>query len=216
MATSQVGDDWDLSYLDDKNDEFNPMATFDDTHFKRRYASDGRLFIQFHTKAVYNQHASVKQGRPIFQDEDYIKIITPGSQLAIIDAPYNSGNYPRRFGTQFKAWKSGQAGVQSGTPLESFPLLLGKPAMVAELKAINIQTVEQLRELPDLYAGQIMGGNELKRRAAEWMDETQGAAAVMARMGQENEQLRAQMNEMQRQLAELLAQKAAPQQSARK
>lgn len=209
MATSQVGDEWDMSYLDDKNDEFNPMATFDDTYFKRRYASDGRLFIQFHTKAVYNQHASVQQGRPIFNDEDYIKIITPGSQLAVIDAPYHSGNYSKRFFNQYKAWKSGQDASQVGTPLASFPLLLGKPALVAELKALNIHTVEQLKELPDLYAGQIMGGNELKQRAAAWMDETQGAAAVMARMGQENEALRAQMQQMQQQLAELSAQQKA-------
>ena len=209
MANSNIDDIWDLTCLEDKN-EFAPMATFDDATFQRRYAADSNLFVQLHTKAVYQSHASVTAGRPIFKDEDYIKIIPRGSQLAVIDAPYNSGNYPKRFHKQYDAWKAGQAGAQTGTPLESFPLLLGKPAVVAELKAINIHTVEQLKELPDLYAGQIMGGHNLKQKAIEWMDETQGASAVMAKMGQENEQLKQAMAEMQRQLAELTsAQKAA-------
>lgn len=184
---------------------FNPLRTLDDSQSINVYEGDNKLFIKFLTKAVMNPLASTKAGRPVFDEEDYIEIRIPGSQLTCVSAPMTDFNYMQRFGVQYRKWKEGQVEMLSGTPIDSFPYLLGKVAQLAELKAMNIQTVEQLASLDDSWKQKIMGGQELSRRAAEWINKTSGTDAQVATMAKENEQLKAQMEMMQKQMAELMA-----------
>jgi len=196
---------FDLPEIDPR---FNPLATLDNSQSDNKYANDGKLFVSFYTKPVMNPIKSTEAGRQVFDEKDYIRIMTPGSQLSVIEAPIKEGNYMTRFGAKYKAWKAGQAELISGTPIDSFPFLLGRVALVAELKAMGVHTVEQLAGLPDSAMHNLMGGNELRKRAAEWLDKTQGTDAQVAKMAKENADLQSQMAALQEQMKHLLSPKA--------
>jgi hypothetical protein len=202
----QIAEDFEMPDLDPR---FNPLSTLDNSQTSNRYASDHKLFVTFETRAIMNPLKSTEAGRPVYDQKDYIKIMTPGSQLSTIVAPVHEGNYMERFGKRYKEWKAGQEQVMSGTPVESFPYLLGKVALIAELKAMHIQTVEQLADLPDVAKQKIMGGLELCRRAAEWINQTSGTDAQVAKLADENAKLKQQMEQMNKTLEMLAAPKTA-------
>ena len=177
--------------------EYNPMMALDSSQTANRYEKDNKLLVQFHTKAVLNPVESTKAGRPIYDQKDYIKIFTPGSQLTTIDAPITDGNYMQRFGARYEEWKRTQQNIQAGTPLSAFPQLFGNVALIAELNALHIHTVEQLADLPDNAVQRIMGGIELRKRAGEYIASTKAGAAD------------AEKEAMKKELAELKAQMAA-------
>lgn len=182
--------------------EFSPLNPFDGQTSAKTYAGDDKLFVQFRTDAVMNPSKSTTAGRPIFDDIDMIIIRTPGSQLTSIVAPVK--HYMQRFGEKYNKWKATQEQAISGTPLELFPTMFNKPSMVAELKAMNVYTVEQLAGLSDAGKQKLMGGFELCKRAADWLvhskTETEDA---------EKEALKHQVADMQKQL-DALSTKSVP------
>ncbi len=46
---------------------------------------DAALSVRFYAKPIQQPFLSNKEGRPIFQDVDYIQIFTPGGQLKIVE-----------------------------------------------------------------------------------------------------------------------------------
>jgi len=182
--------------------EFSPLRNLDDVDNTQLYANDDKLFVKFHTQAVLHPADSTKAGRPIYNDVDMITIRTPGSQLTSIVAPVKY--YMDRFGDKYRLWKSSQMEAASGTPLENFPFLFTKPSLIAELKYRNIFTVEQLAELTDTGKQSIMGGHELCKRAADWINKTAEDAE-----DSEKAELKARLASMETQMAEFLAAKAS-------
>lgn len=184
--------------------DFNPLVgnTLDNRSNDALYKDDGKLFVQFKTEAVLNPSASTKAGRPIYDDVDMIIIRTPGSQLTSIVAPVKY--YMDRFGARYREWKTSQAAAVTGTPLENFPFLFSKPSLIAELKYRNIVTVEQLATIPDTAKQVIMGGHELSRLAAQWIDKTAADAEIA-----EKQELVSTIAALQAQVATLLADKAS-------
>jgi len=179
--------------------EFSPLRNLDDVDNSQLYAKDDKLFIKFHTQAVLHPANSTKAGRPIYDDVDMITIRTPGSQLTSIVSPVKY--YMDRFGDKYRLWKSSQLEAASGTPLENFPFLFTKPSMIAELKYRNIFTVEQLADLSDTGKQSIMGGHELCKRAADWLEHS-----LFAAEDAEKAELKQQLVTMQAQLALLMSQ----------
>ena len=59
-----------------------------------------------------------------------------------------------------------------------------------------IDTVEQLASLSDGNLQGLMGGNELRRKAEEYIKGTSGTDAMLAKMQKENDDLKAQMNQL--------------------
>ena len=181
--------------------EFSPLRNLDDVDNSQLYAKDDKLFIKFHTQAVLHPANSTKAGRPIYDDVDMITIRTPGSQLTSIVSPVKY--YMDRFGDKYRLWKSSQLEAASGTPLENFPFLFTKPSMIAELKYRNIFTVEQLADLSDTGKQSIMGGHELCKRAADWLEHS-----LFAAEDAEKADLKVQLATMTAQIALLMAQGA--------
>lgn len=191
--------------------EFSPFTELDGND--RTFAGDERLHVTFRTDAIMNPFKSTQAGRQVFDEVDMIVIHTPGSQLTSVIAPMR-GQYIQRFGDKYNKWKATKTNIESGTPLESFPFLLHKPGMVAELKAMNVHTVEQLATLPDSAKGNIMGGHELCARAASWIDSTSGTDATVAKMAKENDDLKTQMAFLQKQMEDVLKSKAETKKAA--
>ena len=184
----------DHSGLPELAEEFNPLAnrTLDGDMNAQRWKHDDRLTVRFRRAPVLNPFKSTQEGRAIFDEKDFITIFTPGSQNTVIDTPIDTGFYMQRFGDKYRAWKAGMTAAASGTPLESFPFLFNKVGLVAELKAMNILTVEQLAELHDGVVQRLMGGFELRKTAQEWLAKT-GAEAADA----EKQMLKDQLAQLQ-------------------
>ena len=165
-----------------------------------RFALDKKLYVHFYLRAVLNNFKSAQKGRPIFDEQDYIRIIVPGDKNTVIDTKVTP-EYQMRFAAQFEKYKKNQSQAVSGTPLEVWPQMT--VGQVAELKAMNVHTVEQLAELPDNLAQRIMGSHDLRRRAQAFLDAAAGdaanskMAAELAQRDNEIELLKAQMLQMQ-------------------
>lgn len=139
------------------------------------WAGDARLHVRFYVKAVQNKQKSDEAGRPIFEDKEYIKIFIPGDKNTVIDEPLND-IYKRRFKERYDRWQREQeTGKMEGTPLEAVTWLTA--SQVAEFKALHVHTVEQLAEIADGHGYQIMGIQEIKRRAKAFIEAAQGEAA---------------------------------------
>jgi hypothetical protein len=176
---------------------------------------DDRLGVLFYTRVVEDAAATLQEGRKIFKEREYIKIMVPGDRLNIIDRPaQKTGTLPTddalRFPKQYSRFKNQQQQVaHDGTPLTLWPGV--NAALAEELKYINIFTVEQLAQLADNYASRIPKGYELKAKAAEFVQalKDQGAVnrmqAELEQRDNEIEALKAAVAEQAAQIKELLA-----------
>lgn len=164
-----------------------------------RYDADNRLYVEFYVDAVRNAVKSAEAGRPIFDEVAFVKIQAPGDRLSSVVQKVND-LHKQRFPKQWAQFQNGQTQAVSGTPLEMWPQMT--VGMVASLKAMNISTVEQLAELSDSNAAQIMGNHELRRKAKNFLDAAAGEAvntkleALLEKRDNEIELLKAQMAEL--------------------
>ena len=188
--------------------EFDPLAnaTLDGDMNAARWRNDHKLTVRFHRDAVLNPHRSAQENRPIYDEVDFVTIWTPGSQNTVIDAPVKSGFYMQRFGDKYKKWLETQQNIESGTPLESFPFLSRKVGLIAELKGMQIHTVEQLAGLHDGQLGKLMGGFELRKKAADWLEATAAGAADA-----EKQAMAKRLEELEQQLQTLMQMGITPQ-----
>lgn len=163
-----------------------------------RHKMDDRLFVQFYKRAVMNKFKSAEQGRPIFDEVDYVRVIVPGSK-DILDVEAEL-SYQSRFPRQWERYVKNQEQTVSGTPLEVWPQMT--VGIVAELKALNIHTVEQLASMSDATAGKFQGGHMFKQRAQAFLEAAAGDAAN-SKLAAELEQRDSQIDLLKKQMEEL-------------
>jgi len=164
---------------------------------------DDALVPLFKTMARENKFKSLIEGRPIYEDIEVVEIRKPGSRDYSVhpatevshwqDDPNTGGQtqitYAERFAKQYRQFKQQATQTKVGTPLAQVPFLT--EARRAELRALNVYTVEQLvavdgQELKNLG----VGGRDLKNKAIEYVEESKQAAPSM-QMLSELEALRA-------------------------
>ena len=130
---------------------------------------DDKLGVMFYMRVVEDERATREQGRKVFVEKEYIKVMVPGDRLNVIDRPVQvTGTLPTddrmRFSRQYERFKSREEQkTAEGTPIHLWPQI--PAALAEELKYINIFTVEQLAELADTYIGKVPKGQELKAKA---------------------------------------------------
>jgi hypothetical protein len=170
------------------------------------FAQDKRLHVTFYTKAVQNRSRSQTEGRVVYEEKDYIRIMVPGDRNYELDVPAEP-HYQGRFPTQWERYKKGQQERVDGTPLEAWPAL--NVAQVAELRAMNVFTVDQLANVPDSLAQKMMGNFALRQKAKDFLDaarDSAGATKLAAELAERDVQIAA----MQAQLASLTKAMATP------
>lgn len=138
-----------------------------------RFASDERLHVHFFRKPVLQAGLSREEGRAVYREIDYVRIMTPGDKLSIIERPVDAFD-ERRFAARYERWKAGAGDAVIGTPLSSLPNMT--PSKVEEYKFFNITTVEQLAHAPDNVGQKFFGFNEDKRRANAFLEVAKGNA----------------------------------------
>lgn len=168
---------------------------------------DKGLMVEFYMRPIGNAVRTAAEGRPIFDQVEYVKISAVGQRNMEVDERVND-THRRRFGNRYDRFKSGSEPVGEGTPLEEWPPL--GVAQIAELRAIKIRTVEQLANVGDAHLTNLgTGGRQLRDKARAFVQGDGGAAALaqaLADVEAERErgnQLQVQVNQMQAEFAKL-------------
>jgi hypothetical protein len=156
--------------------------------------ADKKLLVLFYRDTVKNEPKSIDAGRPIFDEIDLVKIITPGSRDSFVgDA---TEQYQQRFPRQWARYKAGRdQNAGSGTPLNMLPWM--SIGQLAEFAAVGCHTVEQLVGMPDAVSQKFMGHLQIKQRAQQYLDAAKESAprlrlqAEVEKRDEENKQLTA-------------------------
>lgn len=135
------------------------------------------MYIRFYRKLVELPARSAEEGRPIFEERDYIEIPIPGSRDTFdgLVADKHKKEYP----IEWAAYQASEGGakIATGTPLSEWQSLSRSRA--AELIGLRIYTVEQLAEASDSVL-QLLGmdGRKLKEQAVAFLDGIRDASAA--------------------------------------
>lgn len=180
---------------------------------------DSRLAVKFYKRPVKLENESIAQGRPIFQEYDFIKILVPGDALTEIDT-YVTENHKTRFPIQWANYMNRQGAEESfsGTPLSEWPQISSSQA--EELKGIKFHTVEAIAHASDLQLQKIgmisgMSPHNFRERAKKFLNLAAETAEVskrdeeLAQLREENAKIKleteAKLSQMQEQMAALLS-----------
>jgi predicted MPP superfamily phosphohydrolase len=91
--------------------------------------------------------------------------------------------------------------AQEGTPLEEVPFLT--VSQIAELKGLNVYTLEQLAGIADTHSRHFMGFNSMKQKAVAYLESAKSAAPITA-MKLELEKRDAEIEVLKQQVAKLM------------
>lgn len=139
-------------------------------------SGDERLLVRFYVTPMKNEVRSSLEGRPIFEDTEFIEIKIPGNRDHVIDRPVRDEDkerFPVHY-SRFKARVSEQH--VEGTLLSAWPLLTR--AQVEEFKFFNVHTVEQLATIADSDLLKFPGGQGFKAKAKAYLAAAAGDAPV--------------------------------------
>lgn len=168
--------------------------------------ADKRLLVAFYREPLKNETKSIEAGRPIFDEFDLIKIITPGSRDSFVgDATFE---YQQRFPHQWSRYKAGRDQGVSGTPLNQLPWM--SLAQIAEFNAVGCRTIEQLVGMADSLSQKFMGHHAIKQRAQTYLDAAKGQAPML-KLESELEKRDQQIAELQETVKNLIESRKAEQ-----
>ena len=173
----------------------------------QRFADD-RVYAQFFLHPKRDEAKSLEEGRDIYVEVPYVKIMVPGDKDNIVVRPVRSQD-KERFPRQWAAFQNNEEEPLNGTPLTEWAFI--NRGQVEELKYFGIRTVEDLANAPDSQTQKFMGINALKQKAKMFLEDAK-LQAPLDKLTEENALLKAQMEDMQRQIAEL----SKPKRSRRK
>jgi len=105
---------------------------------------DRGMVAMFYNRPVHNPAKSTQAGRPVFEDQVYVRIHPPGERLNIIDRPAK-GDDSRRWPQQWQQFVQNKQQIPDGTPIGM--LYPDYPSVAEMLKAFAVHTVEQCAQL---------------------------------------------------------------------
>lgn len=169
--------------------------------------------VRFYVKPKQNTVKSAEAGRPIFDEIEMVEVIVAGDKhfrphfpahepTVTYDAATKTEDrrtWAERYPEEYRAFKLQGHQAVTGTPLEAWPILTR--AQVAEMKALEIFTVEQIADMNDRNR-HILGpaARQLIAQARTYIDRAKEAATPQ-RLAAENEELRAEVERLRREMA---------------
>jgi hypothetical protein len=134
---------------------------------------DDMLAVLFFIKPLQNDSKSKEEGRPIFEDAEWISIMAPGSRNKVMRPIRHKDK--ERFPRHYAAFKNRtEQDFIEGTPLAEWTGVTR--SQVEELKFWNISTVEQLANTADSATGAFRGFVTLKQNAIKYLEASKGNA----------------------------------------
>jgi hypothetical protein len=133
-----------------------------------QYAGDENLLVRFFKQPYQNATRSEAEGRPIFEELDFIEIRFPGNKLSVIVEKVNA-EHKKRFPDHWRRYAARDTEeVIDGTPLDQWPGVTR--SQVEELRFLNVRSLEQLISMADNHSSRIMGINILKSKAKAYLE----------------------------------------------
>ena len=128
--------------------------------------SEDTAIPHFYMRAVENKRESEAEGRPIFDEVPFVEILIPGDKYNCPDVKV-SDEHKQRWPAQWANFLAKRE-QHEGTLIEHWPYMSVK--RVAELKALNFFTVEQVAEASDAALDEIgLGARDLQQRARHFL-----------------------------------------------
>jgi len=157
---------------------------------------------RFFVKAVKLEFRSQQEGRPIFEDREFVEILIPGDRRAIAHEPVGE-EHKARWPRQYEAFKAGREAPLEGTPLREWPVSDMMPARVEELAFFNIRTVEELAAVSDAHLQNLgMGARALREKARRFLEVARTGTGPLERLVAETLRQKDEIEALKRQLAE--------------
>lgn len=182
------------------------------------HGTDDKLFVEFTNEAVYMEAKSLEEGRAVYEDVPHVHIMFPGDRTREIKRPVRfeqHGNEPAdpvRWPRQWAAFKAQEEQHQDGQPLDQWAPM--SRAMVMNLKAVNVFTVEQLAGVNDDVLMRLGPGmRDWRDRAQAFIAKAAEEAPTVA-LAAENADLKAEIALLKAQMAELASAQAAKKKEA--
>ncbi len=162
---------------------------------ERPGAGDDRLHVEFHMELAQNAERTTAEGRPIFEEVEYIRIYSPGDRNNVIDCPVHD-MHRARFEQRYRRWRQSvdKNNAIQGTPLEKWTEL--QRGDVESLRFLHIYTVEQLASLDDNTLSKHPGLRTMMKKAKDWLDVAVKSAAA-SRLRAEKEKAEARTAELE-------------------
>jgi hypothetical protein len=134
---------------------------------------------EFYLKPVHMTAKSEAEGRQIYEEMEYVRILVPGDSKSLVDEKVKD-HHRDRWPTQYARFKNNQLAPEDGMPLDLWPAI--GPAQVMELRAAHVRTVEALAGLSDAQLQKVcpMGGFALRQKALNWLEAAKGNAPTAA------------------------------------
>ena len=177
------------------------------TGFAGERPGDEVLLVRFFNHPKQNFQKTAAEGRPIFEDVDYIEIAAPGDKDSVIIRPAFTAD-KARFPRHFEAYKVRHEDHLEGTPLSAWPLVTR--AQVEELAFFHVRTVEALANMSDGDAQKFMGIQKLQKLARAYLAEAKDKAPIAAMQKELEERdskisgLETQLQAMDKKMQEIL------------
>lgn len=150
---------------------------------------DITLGVEFFIKPVENVRRSKEEGRPIFEDVEYVRIALPGDsknervapahEMHYVSHAKQQMTYAQRFRAAYEAFKDEREDFVHGTPLSAVTFI--SPSQREELAQQKVRTVEQLAGLQDRAIARMgPGWRERVEQAQAFLKRSEGTAEVEA------------------------------------
>ena len=153
-----------------------------------------RLSAHFFLEAVEDPAQSAAQGRPIFREEEWVRIMVPGDKDNIVVRSVREVD-KEVYATQYAAFKNRQEQPVVGTPLDKIPFL--SKSRVLEFNALGLKTAEQVRDMSDTIAAKFMDAHGIRKRIGDFL--------LAAADGAPMEKLQAELADRDAKIAQLMA-----------
>ncbi len=172
------------------------------------------LVVTFFPEPVKDEAASEKEGRPIFNDVDKVRIQIAGDPKSVFVGFAHESSPERGPDGQaltyaelhlpiYEAYRQGVEYVGPGTPLTELPFLT--VARAAELRALKIFTAEALAGLDGRNLARLgMDGRKLKEQAEAFIARASGTAEY-TKLAEENASMAAKIAAMEAKIEALVA-----------
>lgn len=167
-----------------------------------RMPQGGNAFAKFFARDVIDKAKTEALGRNAYRKIDMVRVVIPGDNGNVVERrvkPSDKIRWPR----QWEAYQKMEEFVPDGTLLETWPLLTR--GQIEDLKYQNIFTVEQLAEVSDEALSRLGLGARRMREHARAFIETSKTGKVPAKIVEENERLKNQIQLLTSQMAQLTA-----------
>ena len=158
----------------------------------------GKMAVFFHAVQVRNNFKSDAEKRPIFEERIFIKKLVPGDSTLIVDRPMREQDM-EDFPIEWARFEQKKEQKVAGTPIDAWSAV--SETQKAEFKALNIFTIDQFANLPDVAGNKILGFNDLRSKARTFIMAAQDSQMMDKIRAEMDKKLEAQEAE----LAELRA-----------